>query len=443
MSKNVAFITLGCAKNEADTRKMAYALCKHGFIVIDDVQDAAVDLIIVNTCSFIQSATEESIAAILDALELPSFQYGAKLIVAGCMPARYGQDLIGEFPEVARFVDCANEDNIASIVSEVLSVDEMPNYYEAALAEDTSVKQNIEHPYCAYIKISDGCDRWCSYCTIPIIRGRYHSFSQEQIFTDVEREVNRGAKEIVLIAQDTGRWGADLGNDKSLAGLIVFLADGFPDVRFRVMYIQPEGITNEFLDAMAHKSNICKYLDIPIQHVSANILRKMNRSGSAQEFVELFERVRSHVPGVALRTTLIAGFPGETEADFDELLDFVENCSLDYIGVFPYSREEGTKAFDLPNQVDEDERHFRAQRLRDMADAVCASNIASRIGKCAKVLVEGAEVDGQLFGRTEWQAPEVDGVTFLNAGQPGEFVEVVIEDTLFYDMEGSVYDGKR
>lgn len=446
MSGTIAFITMGCAKNEVDTSDMADALSAAGFNIVEDA--GAADVVIVNTCSFIQSATEESIAAILDAAELPNMSAGAKLVVAGCMPARYGSQLESELPEAAAFVPCGEEAGIAHVVSGLLcegicAADQGERPASCAQARGYAgydVREGAQ-AYFVYIKISDGCDRWCSYCTIPKIRGRYHSFSREQICADVRRGISRGAREIVLVAQDTGRWGSDFAEPDSLAGLLEHLADSFPEVCFRVMYIQPEGVTDDLLDVMAAKANICDYLDIPLQHVSRHILHDMNRQGSAEEFTALFDRIRSKVPDVALRTTLIAGFPGETEVDVQELLAFVEDAPFDYIGVFPYSREEGTRAYDLPDQIDQEEKDYRAQRLRDVADAVCAANISRRIGTKARVLVEGRESDGQLFGRSAWQAPEVDGITFIDSGQPGEYIDITIDDTLFYDMEGSICDG--
>ena len=424
----VCLITMGCAKNEVDSAAMARALTAAGYPVSSSADDAAeADVIIVNTCSFIQAATEESIDAIFEAASLPRVEEGrAALIVAGCMPARYGDDLADELTEARAFVPCSREDDIVDVVAGLIG---RP---EGAIAPAAPAKALTF----AYVKISDGCDRFCSYCTIPHIRGRYHSFPYEQILADVEREVAAGAREIVLITQDTGRWGADLPGGRDLAWLVDSLAAAFPDTWLRVMYLQPEGITDDLLAVMAARDNVCSYLDIPLQHVSPAILRAMNRAGDAEKFRALIDRVSAAVPGITLRTTLIAGFPGETEEDFDALLDFVGEGLFHYVGVFPYSREEGTAAYDLPGQLDEDEKAERAQILRDAADAASAARIAERIGATMPVLVEGAEEDGQLFGRAQCQAPEVDGVTYLTTGAPGDIVDVTIADALLYEMEG-------
>ena len=403
---SVCLITMGCAKNEVDSAAMARRLREAGFSVTEEASSA--DAIIVNTCSFIQAATEESIDAIFEAASLPKVDEGsAVLIVAGCMPARYGDDLAAELTEASAFVPCSREDDIAEVVARALRIS-LP---VAAVGGEPAEGEGRTF---AYVKISDGCDRFCSYCTIPYIRGRYHSFPYEQIAEDVEREIASGAREIMLIAQDTGRWGADLPDGRDLAWLVDTLAEAHPDTWFRIMYLQPEGATDELLSVMAARENVCSYLDIPLQHVSKPILRAMNRRGDAAAFRALIERIEAAVPDITLRTTLIAGFPGETDEQF----------------------EEGTTAFDLPNQIDEDEKAERAQVLRDAADAACGPRIAERIGKGAIVLVEGTEEDGQRFGRAQCQAPEVDGVTYVSRGEIGAFVPCTIADTLLYEMEG-------
>ena len=433
----IAFVTMGCAKNEVDSNRMQSDLRHAGFAVVEDPADA--DAVIVNTCSFIQSATEESIEAIFEVSGLPNVSDGAPLIVAGCMPARYGDDLSSELTEAAAFVPCSKEDDIVSVVASALrlSEEEVSAIAAASLGAvpEGAVSVNGAKPVSAYVKISDGCDRFCAYCTIPYIRGRYHSFPYEDIRAEVADRVAEGVREIVLIAQDTGRWGQDFETPSSLASLMDSLAGEFVDTWFRVMYIQPEGVTDELLDAVVAHDNICNYFDIPLQHVKQHLLEAMRRKGSLDEYLSLMNRVRERVPGVVLRTTLIAGFPGETDEDFEELCDFVEEGLFDYVGVFAYSREEGTKAYSLPDQVDEDEKADRAQRLRDIADGVCTALVAKRCGNTYDVLIEGREEDGQLFGRAMCQAPEVDGVTYVGSGKPGDIVTVKIADTLLYEME--------
>lgn len=441
MNTSVAFITLGCAKNEVDTTHMQERLSAAGFTLTNSLEDA--HFVVVNTCSFIQAATEESIEAILEASELPNIVSGdAQLIVAGCMPSRYGKELEKELPEVSSFIPCNKEEDIVELISQLSESNFATREVSSEALPDSSEQEReldgeqSSGPVSAYVKISDGCNRFCSYCAIPYIRGRYHSFSYDSIAQEVDLRIAQGAKEIVLIAQDTGRWGTDFDNPTSLAQLLTKLAESHPSTWFRVMYIQPEGITDELLDAVASHDNICSYFDIPLQQVSERLLHLMNRKGSAEDFRALLMHIKERIPEVTLRTTFIAGFPGETEDEFEALFDFVAEGYFDYIGVFAYSREEGTRAYDLPNQLTEEEKLDRAQQLRDLADSVCAPKISERIGKEMLVLIEGEEEDGQLFGRAMCQAPEVDGVTYVQQGNTGDIVTVTIADTLLYEMEG-------
>ena len=420
----MCFVTLGCAKNEVDSREMADRLAAAGIAVVPEPEDA--DCIVVNTCSFIQAATEESLAAIFEMADLDTVKCGqAKLVVAGCMPARYGSDLEGELKEACAFVPCSREDDIVEIVRGLF-----PDRGAGEAMEPTAGEPSV------YVKISDGCDRFCSFCTIPYIRGRYHSFSYETVHDSVASAVALGAREIVLIAQDTGRWGQDFEPAESLASLVDRLAQSFPDTWLRIMYVQPEGVTSELLEAMAAHENVCPYIDVPLQHCNPSLLERMNRTGSAKEYLDLVARIRDTVPGATVRTTLIAGFPGETDEQFDELCDFVEEAEFDYVGVFPYSREEGTRAAGFDDQVDDDVKLERAQVLRDLADGISHMRVSRRIGEKLDVLVLGCEEDGQLYGRCMCQAPEVDGVTYLAFGEPGEIRSVTIADTLLYEMEG-------
>ena len=424
-------LTLGCAKNEVDSARMKQLLLNAGYTYAPAPFRARV--ILVNTCAFLQSATEESLDAIFEVCGLDKVKKGySHVIVCGCMPSRYGKDLSDELVEVKTFVPCSQEEDIVAKVDALLGID--PALENGACGAPLYDEGTTS----AYIKISDGCDRFCSFCAIPYIRGRYHSFAYEDICADAEDALAAGAKELVLIAQDTGRWGSDFAEPKDLPWLVRSLAEAHPDTWIRVMYLQPEGITDELLEVMASHDNVCSYLDIPLQHCSERILRAMHRKGSAKEYLDLIAHIREMVPGVVLRTTLIAGFPGETEEDMDELCDFLSDAEFDYVGVFPYSAEEGTRAYELPDRIDEDVCLERAQRIRDLADRISAVRVAERVGQEVDVLIEGVEEDGQLVGRTQGQAPEVDGETFVDHGEPGQIVRVRIVDTMMYEMEGEV-----
>ncbi|MDO4399473.1 MAG: 30S ribosomal protein S12 methylthiotransferase RimO [Coriobacteriia bacterium] len=436
---SVAFVTLGCAKNEVDSQEMSAKLVRAGYLLADDPEQA--DVIIINTCSFIQAATEESIDTFFELAGLDRVAAGeSKIVMAGCLPARYGADLEEELTEAQAFVPCSREDDIVQIVAGLIPdfVPEAPVLTEEGTigANEYALTTVGDNPWTAYVKISDGCDRMCAYCTIPFIRGHYHSFTLEEIERDVDYKVASGVREITLIAQDTGRWGQDFAERSSLARLMDHLATQFPEIWFRVMYIQPEGVTDELLQVMRAHENICSYLDIPFQHAAKRVLRAMNRRGCGDDFRNLISHIRDEVPDVTLRTTLIAGFPGETEEEFEELLDFVSEAELDYVGVFPYSREDGTRAAELEGQIDEETKQERAQAVRDLADSVSAGVIAARTGKTMPVLIIGTEEDGQLYGRAKCQAPDVDGVTFVYRGAPGEIINTEIAGTLMYEMEG-------
>jgi ribosomal protein S12 methylthiotransferase len=425
MPNTVAFLTLGCAKNEVDTADMQEALVSAGFDIVD-INDPA-DAIVINTCAFIQPAIEESIDTVLEIAGLEEVASGStKLIVVGCMPSRFGEELIPEFPEVSHFIPCANEDSLVDVVSQAL---QNPNVES----------RTVEFSYnpSEYVKISDGCSRHCAFCTIPSIRGPYHSFTFDSIYSDIAQKVKGGAKEIVLIAQDSGMWGLDLEPRESLASLLRRLASSFPTTWFRVLYLEPVGVTDELISVISEYDNICNYLDIPFQHCDSAILKSMNRSGSRKEFEQLIHRIRQSIPDITLRTTLIVGYPGETDEQFEDLCDFISEAQLDYVGVFAYSREEGTKAASLPDQIDEDTKQERLQTIRDLADAVSAQKIAQRIGEKVNILVLGAEEDGQLYGRCQSQAPEVDGVTYIENASIGQFVSATITDTLLYEMEAT------
>lgn len=425
MPNTVAFLTLGCAKNEVDTADMQEALVSAGFDIVD-INDPA-DAIVINTCAFIQPAIEESIDTVLEIAGLEEVASGStKLIVVGCMPSRFGEELIPEFPEVSHFIPCANEDSLVDVVSQAL---QNPNVES----------RTVEFSYnpSEYVKISDGCSRHCAFCTIPSIRGPYHSFTFDSIYSDIAQKVKGGAKEIVLIAQDSGMWGLDLEPRESLVSLLRRLASSFPTTWFRVLYLEPVGVTDELISVISEYDNICNYLDIPFQHCDSAILKSMNRSGSRKEFEQLIHRIRQSIPDITLRTTLIVGYPGETDEQFEDLCDFISEAQLDYVGVFAYSREEGTKTASLPDQIDEDTKQERLQTIRDLADAVSAQKIAQRIGEKVNILVLGAEEDGQLYGRCQSQAPEVDGVTYIENASIGQFVSATITDTLLYEMEAT------
>jgi ribosomal protein S12 methylthiotransferase len=424
----VAFVTLGCPKNEVDSDRMAASLTA-AFDLVADIDRA--DAVVVNTCAFIREATEESIAVILDvAGEWKAADPRRRLVVTGCMPSRYGEDLVASMPEVDAFVPVADEAGLARVLSDLLGL--RP---PAAAAAPVRL---VPGPS-AYLQISDGCHRACTFCVIPSIRGGYRSRPQAEVLAEARSLVAAGAKELVLIGQDTSSWGRDLPGRPVLAELVRALAAVEGLAWLRLMYVQPDEITPGLLDAMASSPVVCRYLDMPLQHASRDVLHRMGRRGDAGEYLRLIGVVRDLLPGATLRTTLIAGFPGETRDDSKRVLDFISKARLDFVGVFPYSPEEGTPAAGMPGQVPARTRIARAQRIRDAADALGVERAAALIGTTVEVLVEGIDEDGTTVGRHRGQAPEVDGVVLLDVARPvGAIVEAKITGSLGYDLIGEV-----
>lgn len=427
---SVAFVTLGCPKNEVDSDRMRAAVVASRFLLAEQVEEA--DVVVVNTCSFIREATEESIEVVLDlAAQWAPEREDRRLIVAGCMPSRYAGELETALPEIDAFLPVAAEHTLLDLLQELTGFD--------AGATGTELPARSASGPSAYLQVADGCHRSCAYCTIPRIRGPYRSRPLDELVREARALVATGAKELVLIGQDVTAYGRDLDGPGTLADVVHAIADIEGVTWLRVMYAQPDGVTPELLSAMAAHENVCHYLDMPLQHASRDVLKRMRRRGDAATYLKLIERIRETLPGVVLRTTLIAGFPGETRADAAELQRFVRAARFDYVGVFAFSPEEGTAAAALDDQVPLKTRRARAQRLRDIADEIGADRAAERVGQEIEVLVEGVdEDDGVVFGRWRGQAPEVDGVVLLDRGEPGQILTARIVDALGYDLEGEV-----
>lgn len=429
-------VTLGCAKNEVDSDRMRALLLGAGF---DEAASAGeADVAIVNTCSFLASATEESVEATLELAEERSAGVRAcPIVMCGCVPSRYGDALKDELPEVAAFVRAEDEDGIVAVVSDVLGV-------SAESSDGFGTLRTIEGTS-AYVKISEGCDRFCSFCAIPYIRGRYHSRPASEIVSEVASLMEGGVREVVLIGQDTGVWGCDLGEKDTLATL---LRDVAAAVRpyggwVRVLYLQPEGMTDELIATIRDTPEVLPYIDIPIQHCSERVLRNMGRSGSPEELRKLFARLRDEIPGMVLRTTGMAGFPGETDDEADELYDFIADQGFDYCSVFAYSQEEGTRAAAMPDQIDEDVKLERTQRLIDLTEQLGFAATAAHVGERVRVIVDGVEEgeDGvELIGHAWFQAPDSDGAVHIASGEAtvGDIVTVDLVDSFCYELVGEL-----
>ena len=439
----ILFITLGCAKNEVDTDRMRALLISSGFEETFDVESA--DVAIVNTCSFLASATEESVEATLELAEgRAQGVRSCPIIMCGCVPSRYGDDLPEQLPEVAAFVKADDEDGIVDVVADVLGIS------VGSPVLDASAMLRTVQGASAFVKISEGCDRFCAFCAIPYIRGRYHSRPSDEIVSEVSALMARGVREVVLIGQDTGIWGSDFDGDETLAKLLVRVAEAVRPYNdwVRVLYLQPEGMTDELIAAIRDTPEVLPYIDIPIQHCSARILKAMGRSGDPQQLHELFAKLRSEIPGMVLRTTGMAGFPGETDEEADELYDFIESEEFDYTSVFAYSQEEGTRAAAMDCQVDEETKLERTQRLIDLVEELGFSATAKHVGERVDVIVDGIEEteDGvELIGHAWFQAPDCDGAVHIASGEAaaGDIVTVDLVDSFCYEMVGEIVKEAR
>ncbi|RJQ54322.1 MAG: 30S ribosomal protein S12 methylthiotransferase RimO [Actinobacteria bacterium] len=425
MITTVAIVSLGCPKNTADSDMLAGLLSNAGFDLVALPEQA--DAVIVNTCGFIRPACEESLDTIMELASLKREGRLKRLLVCGCLSERYGEELRRELPEADRLFGVAEKD-CHSILSELMN------------ARDVRVTPSPRRipagPY-AYVKISEGCDRSCSFCTIPWIRGGYRSRPQAEIEAEVELLVGHGIKEMVLVGQDTGAWGEDTGGVSRLPALLESLASRF-DAWFRLMYLQPDRVGEDLIDTIAAHANVCDYFDIPFQHASEQVLRRMGRWGSEEEFLGLISGIRSALPQAAIRTSLIVGFPGETERDFEVLAGFVRRARFDYAGLFLFSPEEGTLAAKLDGGVQESVALERHRMLGDLADDIGWDRLRRRKGARLDVLVEGIsdEEGGASRGRSQYQAPEVDGECLIRnlRARVGEVVGVSVTGTDDYDM---------
>ena len=433
-------VTLGCAKNEVDSDRMRALLLAAGFEETTNTDDA--DVAIVNTCSFLASATEESVEATLElAEERAAGVRACPIVMCGCVPSRYGDALADELPEVAAFVRAEDEDGIVDVVRDVLGI------RGGERGEKPELLRTIEGTS-AFVKISEGCDRFCTFCAIPYIRGRYHSRPAEEVVSEVRALMEGGVREVVLIGQDTGVWGCDLGEKDTLASLLRLVAEAVRpyDGWVRVLYLQPEGMTDELVATIRDVPEVLPYIDIPIQHCSARVLAAMGRSGSPDELRALFARLRSEIPGMVLRTTGMAGFPGETDEEADELYDFIAEQEFDYCSVFAYSQEDGTAAARMDCQVDEAVKLERTQRLIDLTEQLGFAATASHVGERVRVIIDGVEQteDGpELIGHAWFQAPDSDGAVHIAEGEAcvGDVVTVDLVDSFCYEMVGEIVKG--
>ena len=436
----VAMVSLGCPKNQVDAEKMLALLVAGGLELTS--AEAEADAIIVNTCGFIEEAKAEAIENILEASKYKTDGNCKALIVTGCLAERYRDDITEEIPEVDVCVGIGANSQIAEIVKKAIE-GKRQNYY----GDKTDLDLNGERilggmPYTAYLKIGDGCDNCCTYCAIPKIRGKMRSRTMEDCIAEAKTLAKRGVTELVVVAQDTTAYGTDLYGEPKLAELLTELCKIEGLHWIRTLYTYSEKITDELLDVIAREEKLVKYLDIPIQHINDEILKKMNRRDTKEGIIKTIQRIRTKIPHITLRTTLITGFPTETDEQFCELAEFVKETRFDRLGCFTYSPEEDTAAALMEGQVEEQIKRDRCDNIMEMQTEISASKNEEKIGKTAEVLIEGwDDYIKCYFGRGPWDAPEVDGKIFFMSTRPlviGDYVRVRINDCLDYDLLGEL-----
>ncbi len=439
MAVRVGMVSLGCAKNQVDGEMLMASLKNAGYELSDDA--ALADVAIINTCGFIESAKAESIEEILELVTLKKEGRIKKIVVTGCLSQRYQQEIRKEIPEVDAVVGIGANGEIADIIGKVMegeTQDVFPEKEKMPLCGDRELSTPS---YFAYLKIAEGCDNRCTYCAIPLIRGGYRSRTIESIVEEAQKLVDDGAKELIVIAQDTSRYGLDLYGELKLPELLRQLCQ-IEKLRWvRLLYCYPDTVTDELLEVMASEPKIVKYIDLPLQHASGKVLKAMNRRGDKESLTKLIAHMREKVPGLVLRTTLITGFPGETEEDFTELSEFVQEIRFDRLGCFAYSQEEDTPAALLPDQIDEETKNRRAEIIMEQQMEIMQQKGEEMIGKAVTVLTEGFDRYAECyFGRTAADSPDIDGKVFFTAqgNKPyfGQFVKVRIDDCMDCDLTG-------
>ena len=432
----VGMVSLGCSKNQVDAELMMGRMAKEGLELCGDLSRC--QAVVVNTCGFIEAAKAESIETILEFCKLKEEGAIRCVVVTGCLAERYREELVREIPEADVVLGIGSNSDIAAAIRRALDGDRVVEFGDKGALSLEGERLLANAPYFAYVKVAEGCDNRCSYCAIPLIRGGYRSRPMEKIVEEARALAKSGVKELNLVAQDTSRYGLDLYGEYRLPQLIDQVC-AIPEVEWvRILYCYPSRITDELIETMARQPKVVKYIDIPIQHASARVLREMNRTGSREEILDLCRRMREGIPGVVLRTTLIAGFPGETEEDFEELCRLVEEARFERLGCFAYSQEEDTPAGEREDQVDPQVRQRRAEIIMEKQMNIAFAFAQSCVGRTLDVLVEGKK--GRLwYGRSYMDAPDIDTRVYFTSGKkyvPGEMVCVIIKDSKEYDLLG-------
>ncbi len=436
----VGFISLGCSKNLVDTEVMLYKLHSAGFEITPNEEEA--EIIVVNTCGFIESAKRESIDNILDCAELKKWGKCKYIIATGCLVERYREEVFEEMPEVSALLGVGSIEDIAEACAAVMRGEKYSSFRDKEESKLGGDRIITTEPHTAYLKIAEGCDNCCTYCAIPLIRGKLRSRAIEDIVAEAKDLESMGVKEVNLIAQDTTRYGLDLYGEYSLAKLVRAITEETDIPWIRLLYCYPDKITDELIEELRNNDRLVKYMDIPIQHISDSVLARMNRHGDGATIRDAVKRLREGVPGIVLRTTAMVGFPGETEDDFQELCEFVKEVGFDRFGAFTFSAEEGTAAYDMDGQIDEQIKQDRYDILMQTQLTVAEDKSAAKVGETVNVLCDGFDTVAEIYyGRSYADAPDVDGRVYFKSERritPGAFVDVKITEALDYDLVGEV-----
>lgn len=441
--KKVLFISLGCDKNLTDSEEMLGMLVENGYEITNDETEA--EVIVINTCAFIHDAKEESVNTILEMARYKEEGTCKALLVTGCLAQRYKEEIVGEIPEVDAVLGTASYDEIIKALNQVFSGESFLEFKDINSLPKHSRKRVITTGgYFEYLKIAEGCDKHCTYCIIPKLRGNFRSIPMEQLLSQAEYLAEQGVRELILVAQETTVYGKDLYGEKSLHILLKKLCQ-IPGIQWiRVLYCYPEEIYPELIQTMKEEPKICHYLDLPIQHCSDRILKRMGRRTTKQELVDIVETLRREIPDIILRTTLITGFPGETQEDHEELMEFIDTMEFDRLGVFTYSPEEDTPAAIMPDQIDEEVKLDRQAELMELQQEISLDKGNDKIGSVVEVMIEGKVADENAYvARTYGDAPNVDGYIFVNTStelMSGDFARVHVTGALEYDLIGELED---
>ncbi len=440
---NILFISLGCDKNLSDSEEMLGLLTERGHDIVNSEEEA--DAIVINTCCFIHDAKEESVETILEMAEYKKSGSIKALIVTGCMAQRYKEEIIQEIPEVDAVLGTTSYGDIVKALDEALKGKSFQEFRDVNELPAVSVNRVLTTGgHFGYLKIAEGCDKHCTYCIIPSLRGRFRSVPEERLVQQAEYMASQGVKELILVAQETTVYGTDLYGKKTLHLLLKKLC-GIKGIRWiRILYCYPEEIYDELIQVMKEEKKICHYLDLPIQHASDRILKRMGRRTSKKQLVEIIRKLRREIPDIILRTTLITGFPGETEEDHQELMEFVDEMEFDRLGVFTYSAEEGTPAASMDGQIPEELKEERRDELMDLQQEISLEKGNERIGQELLVMIEGkVSEESAYIGRTYGDAPNVDGYLFVQTGEllmTGDFAKVRVTGAMEYDLIGELAD---